>query len=348
MPAAFVALPFLLLACVPLPGFAQEAATPAAGSPAPAQAEEHDHPSLSGTLVDAHGKVVPLALVTLKQAGRADRQTVSDDSGHFVFAGNEQGSFQLQVDALGFAAKSVTGQLRESDALVLPDLFLSAAGTVTDVQVTVTRQELAEEQIKEEEKQRVFGAVPNFYVSYDHGALPLVPRQKWELVWKSSIDPFTLLATGVAAGIEQGTNAYSGYGQGAQGYAKRYAAGYGDGVINGVLSAGVLPILFKQDPRYFWKGTGTAESRALYAIANSVICKGDNGHWEVDYSGLLGGLAAGGISNLYYPASDRNGAGLTFENFAVGVGTGALANLFQEFLVKKLTPHSRHSGSSSP
>jgi hypothetical protein len=78
-----------------------------------------------------------------------------------------------------------------------------------------------------------------------------------------------------------------------------------------MIGSAILPALLKQDPRYFYKGTGTTRSRILYAIANSVMCKGDNGHWQVNYSGILGGAAAGGISNLYYPASDRNGISLT-------------------------------------
>lgn len=76
----------------------------------------------------------------------------------------------------------------------------------------------------------------------------------------------------------------------------------------------------------------------LYAIANSVICKGDNQRWQPNYSAILGGLASGGISNLYYPAKDR-GAALVFENTLIGTGETAVLNLFQEFLVRKLTPH---------
>jgi len=69
-----------------------------------------------------------------------------------------------------------------------------------------------------------------------------------------------------------------------------------------------------------------------------VICKGDNGRWQPNYSNILGSVAAGGISNLYYPAQDRNGAGLTFENAAIGIGASAASNLLQEFLIRKLTP----------
>ena len=104
-----------------------------------------------------------------------------------------------------------------------------------------------------------------------------------------------------------------------------------------MLGSAVLPSLFKQDPRYFYKGSGTIKQRALYAISMSVICKGDNGHWQYNYSGLLGGLAAGGISNLYSPSAGRNGFGLTFENTAIGIGSSAISNLLQEFLIRKIT-----------
>src|SRR5208282_4507950 len=111
-----------------------------------------------------------------------------------------------------------------------------------------------------------------------------------------------------------------------------------DTVTGTFIGAALLPSLLKQDPRYFYKGSGSKTSRALYAIANSVICKGDNGRWQANYSNILGSLAAGGISNLYYPAQDRNGGGLTFENGALGIGATAVANLFQEFFIRKLTP----------
>jgi hypothetical protein len=110
-----------------------------------------------------------------------------------------------------------------------------------------------------------------------------------------------------------------------------------------MIGSAILPSLLKQDPRYYYKGTGTTRSRILYAIANSVICKGDNGRWQFNYSGILGGAAAGGISNLYYPAANRNGISLTLENTALGIAGGAVQNLFQEFLVRRLTPKASKS-----
>jgi hypothetical protein len=209
------------------------------------------------------------------------------------------------------------------------------------VQVRVTNYELAEEQIKVEETQRVLGVIPNFYVAYQQDALPLSPKQKFELAWKTNVDPVTFAASGGFAGVQQAENGFSGYGQGAHGYAKRFGASYGDTVIGTMIGGYILPSLLKQDPRYFYKGTGSTGSRILYALANAVICKGDNGRWQPAYSGILGSLAAGGISNLYYPASSRNGAWLTFENTFIGTGGSAVANLFQEFLVRKLTPHAQ-------
>ena len=142
--------------------------------------------------------------------------------------------------------------------------------------------------------------------------------------------------------MEQAQNHFSGYGQGAQGYAKRFGASYADTVSGTFIGGAILPSLLKQDPRYFYKGTGGTRSRALYALANAVICKGDDGHWEANYSSIAGSFAAGGISNLYYPSSDRNGAELTLENALIGIGENAAANLLQEFVIRKLTPNARN------
>ena len=124
-------------------------------------------------------------------------------------------------------------------------------------------------------------------------------------------------------------------------FGRRYGAAYGNFFIGNVLSSAVLPALLKQDPRYFVKGEGSVKSRALYAIANSAVRKGDNGRWQPDYSGILGNLAAGGIANAYYPDSDRSGTAVTFENAGIGIAANAAANLLQEFLFRKITPGSK-------
>jgi len=296
--------------------------------------------TISGRVVDQNGNFVVGAQVKLAREGHPlVQEVVSDAEGHFTLVGVAAGPFQIIVSSEGFATRELPGILDPGEALAMPEIALSIAAASTEVQVRVTNYELAEEQIKVQEMQRVLGVIPNFYVSYQQDALPLRPKQKFELAWKTSVDPVTFAASGAFAGGEQAQNAYHGYGQGAQGYAKRYGASYADAFVGIMVGGAILPSLLKQDPRYFYKGTGSVRSRILYALANAVICKGDNGHWQVDYSGILGGLASGGISNLYYPASSRNGAWLTFENTFIGIGGSGIGNIFQEFVVRKLTPH---------
>lgn len=266
------------------------------------------------------------------------QEAVSDGDGQFSFAGVVPGPFELAIMAGGFATATFPGNLHAGERYIVPAITLAVASASTEVQVRMTRTELAEAEIKDEEKQRVLGVVPNFYVTYDPAAVPLNRRQKFELAWKATVDPISFGLTGAVAGIQQATNSFSGYGQGAQGYGKRYGASYADLVSGTFIGSAVLPSLLKQDPRYFYKGSGSVRSRILYALANSVICKGDNGRWQANYSGLLGGLASGGISNLYYPSTDR-GAELTVENTIIGIGTTAAANILQEFLIRRLTPH---------
>ena len=306
---------------------------------------------ISGTVVDQSGAVVAGAHVKLTGGdASASQEGVTGADGTFLFARVAPGPFQLSITSTsaGFAAQTISGTLQAGENYVAPVTALAVATTMTNVEVGVPLVEVAEEQIKVEEKQRVLGVLPNFYVSYIPDAAPLTSKQKFKLAFRTVIDPFTFVSVGGAAGIQQGQNHFKGYGQGSLGYAKRFGAGYGDTVSGTFIGGAILPSLLKQDPRYFYKGTGSVPSRFLYAIANAFICKGDNRRWQVNYSNMLGSLAAGGISNLYYPPQDRDGAALTFENAALGIAGTAVSNLFQEFIIKKLTPKAPGNGAAKP
>src|SRR5207248_1915027 len=136
-------------------------------------------------------------------------------------------------------------------------------------------------------------------------------------------------------------------GQGAAGYGKRFGASYADLASSTFFGSAIFPSLLKQDPRYFYQGTGSRKSRALHAIASAFICRGDNKRWQPNYSSILGTLAASGLSNAYYPEKDR-GVALTFENTAIGTGGNAVINLLQEFVVRKMTPKARRSERDHP
>ena len=320
-------------------GFAVASQPQGTGAPA------SEHPSdprlsgsISGTIVDPTQAAVAGARVRLSWGDQSLYQEVmSDDDGQFSFANVAPGPFQLTITSVGFTTQASAGVLQPGESYSVPQIAMALATAVTEVRVVPTRTEVAEDQIKAQEKQRVLGVVPNFYVSYYHNAVPLNPRQKFELAWKTTVDPVSFGVTGAIAGIQQAQNDFSGYGQGAQGYGKRFGASYANFVASTYIGGAILPSLLKQDPRYFYKGSGSKRSRMLYAIANSVICKGDNGHWQPNYSNIVGSLAAGGISNLYYPAENRDGAEITFENGLIGIGESAAVNLLQEFVIRKLT-----------
>jgi hypothetical protein len=270
--------------------------------------------------------------------GKDQRDATTDDNGFFRFSSVAPGSFKVRVTATGFSKWSSDGlTLPPNEDYDLPPVELRVATSTTEVAVVFTRRDRAEEEIRAEEKQRVLGAIPNFYVSYVSNPAPLSSGEKYGLAWRMSVDPVSIVISAGIAGVEQSDNDFSGYGQGASGYAKRFGAVYADGLVSTFLADAVFPSLLHQDPRYFYKGTGSIRSRALHAIASVVICKGDNGRWQPNYSNVLGNLAAAGFSNVYYPASDREGAELTIRNSLIGTAGGAAGALLQEFLIKRIS-----------
>jgi hypothetical protein len=294
--------------------------------------------ALSGTVTDTDEATIPRAQITLQEtASKAIRTTQSDGTGAFSFFGVPPGKYLVKITAPDFASWKVEDLvIHAGENFVLPPILLGVESINSTVDA-ITMEDLAEQQISAEVKQRIIGVLPNFYVSYIPNAAPLTRKQKFKLALKVTVDPVTLFTNGVTAGIEQWQGDFSGYGQGFSGYAKRYGATYGDRVTSTFFGAALLPSLLHQDPRYFYRGKGHVVTRALYAISTVVICKGDNGHWQPNYSNVLGNLAAGGLSSLYYPNSEKHDAQVTVDNILIGVGTGAIGTLFQEFLLKHLT-----------
>lgn len=185
-------------------------------------------------------------------------------------------------------------------------------------------------ELRAQEHQRILGVMPNFNTSNVQDAEPLTPEQKFDLAVKSALDPFTFAVAGLDAALSQAQNDFPQYGQGVAGYGKRFGASYADSVDGTLLGNAVFPVLLKQDPRYFRKGTGSFGSRLWYAISSTHKCKDDSGKWAPNYSNVLGNIAAGGIANLYYPPAER-GTGLTFERAATVTAEGAIGAVFIEF-----------------
>jgi hypothetical protein len=278
------------------------------------------------------------AQVRLTRDGQPPVDVVSNDDGQYSFPNQPAGTFHLTITASGFETKDYSGSLDAGAVFVVPAIELEVARATTEVKVSGSVEEVAQEQIEYQEHQRVLGFIPNFYASYVADAAPLNPKQKFELAWKSASDPITIFGAAFLAGIYQAADEYGGYGQGAEGYAKRFGATYGDVFIGTFIDSALLPSILHQDPRYFYRGTGSKKSRLIYALANAVMCKGDNKKYQPNYSAILGSFITSGISYTYYPASDRS-TGLLFQTALIRIAEGSVAGLFQEFVVKKLTPH---------
>jgi hypothetical protein len=269
--------------------------------------------------------------------------TASEANGEFTFTRIPAGSYLVMVNAKGFAPfTSAEFAVALQQAYEVRGVLLSIA--TASLEVTVRPIEMiAAEQIRAEEKQRIGGVLPDFYTSYIYNAAPLTTKQKFSLATHATFDPVAMLGVGAAAGIEQASNAFAGYGQGAEGYSKRFAAKFVDGRSSDYLTHAVFPALLHQDPRYYYQGSGSVKSRLGHAINSAFVARSDSGRTMPNYSYLLGDLSAAALSNLYYPKANR-GVGLVFTNTAVGLAGRIGLNIVREFLSKRVTPNVQGDG----
>ena len=221
--------------------------------------------SISGVVVDFSHAAIPNAIVVLTARDGAVLQTIhAGDRGEFAFPSLAPGLYRVEITAANMGTYvSAELSLAAGKTLELSDVALAVGSTRADVQVITSQQEIAEEQVKEQEHQRLFGVLPNFYTSYIWNAAPLVPSQKFRLALHSAFDPVTLVAVAIGAGVEQATNTFPAYHQGAEGYFKRLGAGFADNTSSRIFDSAIFPSLFHQDPRYFWKGSRHQKSASL-------------------------------------------------------------------------------------
>jgi hypothetical protein len=293
--------------------------------------------SVSGGVLDSSGAAVSGAQVSLMPIGKAQARFVTAGAdGRFIFDDVLPGSYVIVVEAKGFQpVTSARFTVAADQAYEVPSIKLVIAMVTTEVVVQPT-DVIAAQQIKAEEQQRVRGIIPNFYTSYIWNAAPLNAKQKFSLAAHSAFDPVVFIGVSLGAGIEQAKDAFPGYGQGTEGYAKRWGALFANGRTSDFLSRAVFPSLLHQDPRYFYQGSGSDWSRTKHAVSSAFVARSDNGRIMPNYSYFLGDVCSGALSNLYYPPSSR-GAGLVFTDAAIGLAGRVGLNLANEFLFKRIT-----------
>ena len=296
---------------------------------------------IAGTVTDTNDAIIPGATVTVETGSANSLSARGNEKGFFEIDNLAAGiAYQITVHANGFADwKSPDIVLAQGQFDTLNNVKLTVLGDAASVIVFASPEMVATEQVRVEEHQRVLGFIPNFYVSYDKNPAPLTPKLKFELAFKIAYDPVTFAGTGFLASTNQASH-YPDYQEGMKGYGQRFGAIYLNGLSDIFVGGAMLPTVLHQDPRYFYQGTGSRRSRLLHALSSPIICRGDNGKSQPNYSSIGGYLAAGSIANAYYPDANR-GPHLLLNIFAVDLSANVANGVLQEFVLRKLTRNAK-------
>jgi len=177
----------------------------------------------------------------------------------------------------------------------------------------------------------MFYVMPNYLtVDGQSQVAPVSWKDKFSMAAKGSFDPYEFTIIGIVAGIRQAENSDDEFGQGMKGYAKRYGAAFADQVDGNIMVGGVYPTILKIDPRYFRLGRGSFGHRFGYAISRVFVARRDSGSSMFNIPEFAGNATAIAISNVYYPAADRNLSG-NFNNWGTQMGLDAFGNELKEF-----------------
>ncbi len=299
--------------------------------------------TISGTVMDGDGGIIPGASVTLAGPGAGTGRTLlADGNGGFNFTNLAPGGpYSVTISGNGLLPwQSSAITLQPGQILFLSSIKVKISGGATSVTVSASSEAIAVQQVKVEEKQRVLGIVPNFYVTYDHNAAPLPARLKYTLAYRASSDPVTLAGIAMLSGMDQAGDTPD-YDEGLRGYGQRLGANLTTGFADIMIGGAILPSLLHEDPRYFYQGTGTTRSRIFHALSAPFVARGDNGRWQPNFSSVGGDLAAGALSEVYFPASNR-GAAMLFQNAGITTAGRMVTGIMQEFLLRRMTPTAKN------
>jgi hypothetical protein len=201
---------------------------------------------------------------------------------------------------------------------------------------------------KKAKDDRMFYVMPNYLtVDGQSQVKPVSWKEKFAMAAKGSFDPYEFTVVGIVAGIRQAENSSPAFGQGMEGYAKRYGAAFADQVDGNIMVGGVYPTILKIDPRYYRLGRGSGLHRFGYAIDRIFIARRDSGAHMFNIPEFAGNATAIAISNLYYPAADRSFSA-SLSSWGVQMGIDAFGNELKEFwpdihgyLLKRRALHSQ-------
>jgi len=212
----------------------------------------------------------------------------------------------LQLEALPF---SIPDTLSNSVVTVAAKLDPPAPPEQRDfLQQSTPSPQGSQETRSGTSNDRILWTMPNFLTVEDAERIPaLTSGQKFKVVARGVFDPFEFVLVGFVAGLGQASNSNPTYGQGMQGYAKRYGTSYADNAIENFMASAVFPSILQQDPRYYQLGRGGFGKRTAHAVSRVLITRSDSGRTQLNYSELMGGVSAAAISTYtYHPQSEQS------------------------------------------
>jgi hypothetical protein len=166
-------------------------------------------------------------------------------------------------------------------------------------------------------------------------AQPYTPMTQSDRVhhWvKSTFSVEAVLRAAVGSAILQGTNTPSEWGQGAEGYARRFGNDYAQHIIRQTLLFGAGDLL-DEDNRYLASGLSGSGPRLGYAIESTFLARRHDGHRRLSYSRLASVIGTAFISREWQPRSTDHVHNALVSTGAV-FGTEIGFNIAREFLPK--------------
>lgn len=184
--------------------------------------------------------------------------------------------------------------------------------------------------VPQSEDKRIFWIIPNYRTSPSlHPYKPLTPAEKFKIATEDSFDRGTVALAVLFAGESQLTNSTPAFGPGVTGYARYLGTAYADFVIGDMMTEAIYPVMLRQDPRYFRRGSGTVWSRLASAAGQIFWTRTDSDHMQFNFSEIVGNSTAVAISTAYYP--DNRTAANAVSKLGAQLGIDMAANILKEF-----------------
>ncbi len=155
-------------------------------------------------------------------------------------------------------------------------------------------------------------------------------KDKFVLFVRDTFDPVSFLEAGFNAGLDQASNRDPTFGQGVEGYAKRFGADFAGQTTWRFFTDFAYPAIFAEDPRYYPLIHGSGRQRFFHAVEHTFVAQRDNGRHMFNVSQWLGTVTAVALNDAYHPGNER-GVTPALRVSAYALATGMGFDVLREF-----------------